>query len=424
MRNLIISVIVPLLLFSLYGCRKNSSAEVRLKVNTQHLNKLFQEINFNGTKVGIVHIYSEYPDYKWVDAKGEGIACVDDASRASIFYLRSFQKTKSKEDLHKAELLLKFVLKMQASNGYFYNFITKDYKINKSFKTSRAEANWWSWRALWALTEAVPIIEARNKNLSHQILNAVDKLIPKIKGEFKKEKRSFKEDENLWLPFEDAGDQASILTIALSNYYLLSKDSEVKEIIRALCNGIISKQKGNSKQFPYYAFLSWENQWHAWGNSQAYALLEADKVLREESFIKKAQKEIDYFYFYLLKRKYLNSFNLDDSTVKQFPQIAYGIRPMIFAAVKMNEITGEEKYSLLAAEIARWFFGGNPANAKMYFPKTGICYDGVLSKDSVNKNSGAESTIETLLSIQAIKNNTGAEKSLKMLLSGGKNNND
>jgi len=36
----------------------------------------------------------------------------------------------------------------------------------------------------------------------------------------------------------------------------------------------------------------------------------------------------------------------------------------------------------------------------MYDPKTGRCYDGIVSKNNVNKNSGAESTIEALPSLQ------------------------
>jgi len=33
----------------------------------------------------------------------------------------------------------------------------------------------------------------------------------------------------------------------------------------------------------------------------------------------------------------------------------------------------------------------------MYYPETGICFDGIKSKEEISKNSGAESTIESLM---------------------------
>ncbi len=36
----------------------------------------------------------------------------------------------------------------------------------------------------------------------------------------------------------------------------------------------------NDSEFEFNgAFLSWQNTWHAWGNSQSYALLKAYQVL-------------------------------------------------------------------------------------------------------------------------------------------------
>ncbi|MCB9249425.1 MAG: hypothetical protein H6613_13200 [Ignavibacteriales bacterium] len=64
---------------------------------------------------------------------------------------------------------------MQAENGYFYNFIWSDYTINKDFKTSVAEPNWWAWRALWALTESYPYYLESDKIFSEKIKLSVEK---------------------------------------------------------------------------------------------------------------------------------------------------------------------------------------------------------------------------------------------------------
>jgi hypothetical protein len=79
---------------------------------------------------------------------------VDDASRASVFYLKHYLLTGREESLIKNHRLIDFLLYMQAQNGFFYNFIWEDHSVNKDYRTSVAEPNFWSWRALWALTEA------------------------------------------------------------------------------------------------------------------------------------------------------------------------------------------------------------------------------------------------------------------------------
>jgi len=63
-------------------------------------------------------------------------------------------------------------------------------------------------------------------------------------------------------------------------------------------------------------------------------------------------------------------------------------------------VTGEEKYLKRAEKIATWFTGKNIANQQMYDQATGRCFDGIVSETKVNMNSGAESTIEALLSLQ------------------------
>src|SRR5439155_24394568 len=61
-----------------------------------------------------------------------------------------------------------------------------------------------------------------------------------------------------------------------------------------------------------------------------------------------------------------------------------------------------------------WFYGNNSAGFPMYDPATGRGYDGLLgpSEFRVNRNSGAESTIEALMALQAINANPLAERYL------------
>ena len=315
---------------------------------------------------------------------------------------------------------------MLAANGFFYNFIFADYSLYKTHQNSIARADWWSWRALLALTEAYGYFKDRNVELSGRIKKAIEKTVNSTKSNFTLEKNVldlYGFVRPTWLPYQYASDQAAVIVIALSKYYLLFHDDSVLTLINNFCDGMILMQEGNANQFPFYAFMSWENLWHAWGNSQSYSLLCAYEITQNNKYLSSALNEINHFYKYLLKEKFVNELSIKKengktviNTIKKYSQIAYGIRPMVFASLKAGKLTGDEKYSLLAAKIASWLFGNNPAGTAMYFLKNGICYDGIISEKEINKNSGAESTIEALLSLLAIEENQSAIKMLSDMI--------
>src|SRR5688572_19457609 len=106
--------------FLLLNCRapEEKKEEDPAALNTSHLDALYKEMLLGTDAIGIVHIYSEYPDYHMVGDADEGMACVDDVSRAAIFYLRQYKATSTPEYLHKGRMLIRFLLAMQAPNGY------------------------------------------------------------------------------------------------------------------------------------------------------------------------------------------------------------------------------------------------------------------------------------------------------------------
>jgi hypothetical protein len=62
--------------------------------------------------------------------------------------------------------------------------------------------------------------------------------------------------------------------------------------------------------------------------------------------------------------------------------------------------------------LTAWFFGNNPAAMQMYDPKTGRGFDGILSATEINRNAGAESTIEALYAILEVEANATARARL------------
>ncbi len=388
------------------------------KINTAHLDALYEETIVDNKTVGIVHIYSEYPEYKWKGDDNEGIACVDDASRAAIFYLRQYKTTADPEYLRKAKMLLKFLLAMQSANGYYYNFIWTDGRINTDGHTSKAEPDWWSWRTLLAFGEAI------------NTLDPGDLLIPEIHAQREILIRNILREDTFkststdtamgmtiptWLPKGSGTDQASIVLLGLT--WMLQQPSEentipkdsLLTIIRHFADGIIMMQVEEPDSLQDGAFLSWENLWHAYGNIQAYALMTTGEEIYDPHMISHGLYEVDHFYPSILKVGGLEHFWIqvkDGKLVhydsKVFSQIAYGRSPMILAALKAYDITKDEKYLTLAKELAAWFSGQNPAKTPMYDPSTGRGFDGISSPEQINKNAGAESTIESLLSLQVM----------------------
>lgn len=379
------------------------------KINTDHLDFLYEEITVNNKELGIVHIYSNYPEYNWIGDDDEGIACVDDAARAGIFYLKHYHLTNDKKSLNKVFKIADFILYMHSDNGWFYNFIWQDGSINRKFKTSENKPSWWTWRAIWFLTECLPVIKNKDAEISSEIETVVNETVNSILKHFS-DMEGTVDYKGISVPkifHETFGiDQAAILLLGLTNYYKSSNNEKVLKLIKSLSDGIKQMQIGDQNHFPHYAFMSWKNIWHGYGNIQSYALLRVYEITKDKSYLNSALNEIDHFYSWLIKENYMNSFEISiqegeitSSKVKKYSQIAYDIRPMIWASLKAYEITEMDKYANKAAKIASWFFGNNIAKAKMYSSDNGRCFDGINSKNSINKNSGAESTIEALLSL-------------------------
>ncbi len=390
------------------------SSQDTLLINTSHLDYLYTPVVFSdGTNAAGVYIYAEAPDYHLVEASGEGFTCVDDVARAVLVYLRSTNFSTDTSVQSKAINLIKFILEMQSTNGYFYNFLFKNGLINKAGSTSVDNPNWWSWRALQTLTEAQPFINNIDAQLAGEMDIAVNKLIANIKRDFVNIPETTKIVNGItvpeWLPAGSGTDQSAIMIIGLISYCSAHNDDVIKDYIRKLADGIALMQAGDAANYPYACFLSWENIWHAYGNLQAYALMRTGIFLNDPQYTTKAMAEIDNFYPWLLQNGFKSSFSLSKSgdtyqtlTDKDYEQIAYGIEPMVFAAAEAYKETWQNKYADMAGHIAAWLLGANDAGVNMYDTATGRCFDGISSASNINHNSGAESTIEALLTLQKV----------------------
>jgi hypothetical protein len=368
--------------------------------------------------IGYIHIYSEYPDYHLVGDTDEGIACVDDASRAAIFYLRQFDQAGDPEHLRKGRMLIRFLLAMQAPNGYYNNFIWPDGRIHTDGPTTRAEPNFWSWRTLWAFGEAIQIL-GQDDPLASRMKTQREKLVSGMLNETAFATQGT--DTTMgwtfptWLPKVCGTDQAAIVLTGLTLMIQQEKiepsheRDQVVALMRHFADGIMMMQVKDPGSRQDGAFLSWENIWHAYANVQSYSLLVAGQALEDSTMTQSALYEVKTFFPALISSGRLDHFSVKAENGKttmydaaEFPQIAYGVRPMVWASLQAFVVTGDHQYLEQARELSSWFTGHNPAKTPMYDPSTGRGFDGITSPDQINRNAGAESTIEALLTLQAL----------------------
>ena len=122
-------------------------------------------------------------------------------------------------------------------------------------------------------------------------------------------------------------------------------------------------------------------------------------------------------YNHVLSKNHFKQFVLNeseqDSQFESFEQIAYAIRPMVWASLELYNQTGDKQMAEQAGKLAAWLAGENVTHQAIYDEETGRCYDGINSADKINLNSGAESTIEALLTIIEVERNPIANAYLK-----------
>lgn len=407
-------------LIVLVAVSRSVAGDDGVTVNFAHLDHLTEPVVFGGKAAAIVHIYANYPDYKWVDAKEsgpEGIACVDDAARAAVVYLRDFELNGRRESLGKARLLLRFVSAMETDDGMFYNFILADHSINTGGRTSYKSFGWWASRGVWCMSYGARIFRPIDRGFSDSLLNGVARTFTHIDTLLERfgrvhEKEGYRIPE--WLPYESGADVTSELLLGLIEYFRLTHDASVRRRIEKLSAGLMLMQDGDVATYPFGVHRSWETMWHMWGNGQTEALATAGALLGDSAMVRSAQREADGFYSRLLVDGFRKEWDIakPGSTV-DYEQIAYGVRPMAVGLLRLAEATHDSTYAKLAGLSASWLTGNNILGMAMYDPATGRTYDGIRDAKTVNLNSGAESTIEGLFTLLEVDANPVAARYLQ-----------
>ena len=403
MRTRLLSAVLFLVALSSMTLAQSSPPDDTL-VNLDHLRFLTETVEHDGEPVAIVHIYSEYPEFEWVDAAGEGISAVDDVARAAIVYLWQYERTGDESLLDLARAGLNFVMMMQADDGEFYNFVyDRDLQINRNGNTSYKSLTWWAMRGFWSLGEGVRVFDsidpAYADTLSQAYLKTQTALARSISsyGEMTSV-HGF--DVPSWIPGGEST-VASIGLLGLSAYYRARPNDATAEVLTQIADGVSAYRLGDDVTYPFGMHPARSNApgfWHTWGAHMAHALVEAGMTLDRQDWIDSAAASADSF---LLRQLAFERFRHIGVIPDRLNQIAYGTNQLVLAYTSLYQATGEQRYAQYAGLAGSWYFGNNMAGVPMYDPATGRVLDGIDGPVSwrINRNSGAESTIEGLMSM-------------------------
>jgi hypothetical protein len=388
-------------------CKVFAQRDTDNLVNLEHLKFLTETVTIQGEEMALVHIYSEAPEYEWVDAAGEGLSAVDDVARAAIIYLWQYERTGETELLELAKACLNFVMYMQTDDGSFYNFVTdREGTINKTGNTSFKSLGWWAMRGFWALGEGVRVFDAVDAEYAARLEGAylkTQEALGKTLGNYGEYTSLHGFEIPAWIPGGEPT-VASIGVLGLAAYYHARPNDATADVMTKIADGLSQYRLGDHKTYPFGMHPLRSNApgfWHDWGSHVGHALAEAGSVLDRQDWIDSVKAEADSF---LLRQLVFERFRHIGVIPNKLNQIAYGTNSIVQTYMALYRATRETRYGQMGGLAASWYFGNNMASEQMYFPENGRVFDGIDGPASwrVNRNAGAESTIEGLMSMIAI----------------------
>jgi hypothetical protein len=347
---------------------------------------------------------------------GQGAYNSDDVARAAVVYLRHWQQTGSAASRDKAYELLRSVAYLQTDSGpnagNVVLWMQPDGTLNPSPEPvelpdpSDSGASYWLARSLWAFGEGYAAFTKSDPSfaafLQDRMQLGVGALERQVLGKYGKYLTADGEKVPAWLIVNGA-DASAEAVLGLSAYVSATQDRSARSALTKLARGIAEMGAGNTREWPYGAIMPWAespSMWHAWSSQMPAALAEASNVLKDRSLLTPALADSGTFTPTLITAG--GPDNAWYPTPIEKVQIAYGADSRLQSLLAVADASGRDGFEELAAIMGAWYFGNNKSGAPVYDPATGVTYDGVQADGTVNKNSGAESTIHGLLSMLAL----------------------
>ncbi|MDQ2827799.1 MAG: hypothetical protein M3Y74_01945, partial [Chloroflexota bacterium] len=425
------------------GAAQPASLGYAAPVNLAHLDSLHATVPYTtaipghattdlGTPIDAWWVYANYNktdgsykptgggDYHPItNTYGQGAYDTDDVARAAVAYLTHYRYYGDDHSLQYARGALRFVMYMQTTSGpnagNFVLWMQPDGALNPtptppdSPNPADAGASFWLARSLWALGEGYTTFKTVDPAFANALAARMDLAMGALDSEavgpnFGQYYTLHGYQTPKWL-ISDGADASSEALLGLTAYYSATRNAEAGKLATELGTGIAGYQIGTPRDWPWQALLPWArsvSDWHAYGAHMTDSLAVAGPLLGHADWVAAAERDVNLFETH--QQVAFGPVNgllpaLDDAT-----QLAYGAETTTDGLLAVGRASGKRVYRQLAGLAAAWFFGNNAAGAAMYQPDSGVVYDGINGDGTINRNSGAESTIEGVLALMNVVN--------------------
>jgi len=347
---------------------------------------------------------------------GQGAFDADDISRAAVVYLRHWRGSGDGHSREQAYQLLRGLTYLQTTTGAHAGdvvlWMQPDGTLHPSAipkedpDPSDSGPSYWLARTVWALGEGYAAFRHSDPEFASFLRGRLDLTIKALDRDVLAHYGEYQTVHGVKVPawlIVDGADATSEAVLGLSAYVSAGGPPAARTALERLATGIAAMGSGSVRQWPYGAVLPWavsRSDWHAWGAQMPSALAKASTALGRPKLLAPAVADAAVFTPHLLTATGPDNGWLP--TPGDGSQIAYGADARVEALLAVAAAGHTDGPRRLAGVAAGWFFGQNPAGARMYDPATGVTFDGVSPDGVVNKNSGAESTIHGLLTMEAL----------------------
>jgi hypothetical protein len=347
---------------------------------------------------------------------GQGSYDADDISRAAVVYLRHWRASGDAHSRTQAYELLRGLTYLQTATGPHAGdvvlWMQPDGTLDPSATPkddpdpSDSGPSYWLARTVWALGEGYAAFRHADPEFAAFLRGRLDLAVTALDRDVLSHYGQYRTVHGVKVPawlIVDGADATSEAVLGLSAYVSADGPPAARTALERLATGIAAMGAGNARTWPYGAVLPWalsRSDWHAWGAQMPSALAGAATALGRPGLLKPAVADAAVFTPQLLTATGPDNGWLP--TPADGSQIAYGADARVEALLAVAAASHTDGPRRLAGVAAGWFFGQNPAGAAMYDPATGVTFDGVSPDGVVNRNSGAESTIHGLLTMEAL----------------------
>jgi hypothetical protein len=357
--------------------------------------------------------------YATTNTYGQGAFDTDDVTRAAVAYLTHYQYYHDQHSLKLARGALRFVMYMQTTTapnaGNFVLWMQPSGALNltptpaDSPNPADAGASFWLARSIWALGEGYATFRTVDPAFASALAARMDLALAKLDAELVTPNSGRYHTLHgyqtpAWF-IADGADASSEALLGLGAYYAATGKAEARKLGVAFGNGIAGFRLGSSRDWAWQALMPFTGSvslWHAWGAHMVMALATAGPQLGHREWLSPAEADANSFETH--QQLSFGAINGLLPAPDDLSQIAYGAETTVDGLLFLGRATGNDAYRRWAGIAATWFFGNNRAGVAMYQPATGVVYDGLNGDGGINRNSGAESTIEGLLALMNVVN--------------------